>query len=334
MDEQDKKIRHTISAEETFTLAKDVFDMRTFIKNVYANRAVIVRRINIITLCISMLFTLLYTSYMLYKTFTDTVSFSAEIAAYVMIGVYFVIAVLLIIFFVLSSRASTKRVRKFSYALKIFRVSVKIISIAVSVSAIAVAVLAKGSSAHFAVDVSLIILSVFTIIVQSIPLIFGGSVKFVRWLLSPVKIKYRFTAVVLEWYNLIITGEPAKGSHARVSKKHYEHIGLLIDDTLVPALGKKYISSIKPVQLINLAEDCAEADRPVLEGILKSVFAYAAECGYVAFDPCRDLNFEGTIEEKRRKTMKERLFGMGTKIGKKMLDKYIISSSAPTDDEG
>lgn len=30
-------IRHTISAEETFTLAKDVFDIRCFIKNVYAN---------------------------------------------------------------------------------------------------------------------------------------------------------------------------------------------------------------------------------------------------------------------------------------------------------
>ena len=48
--EEKVNIRHTITAEETFTLAKDVFDIRCFIKNVYANRAVIARRLNIISL--------------------------------------------------------------------------------------------------------------------------------------------------------------------------------------------------------------------------------------------------------------------------------------------
>ncbi len=331
MDEQDKKIRHTISAEETFTLAKDVFDMRTFIKNAYANRAVISRRINIVTLSISMIFTLLYTSFMLYRSLNKTVSFAAGVAIYVIIGVYVLMAALLVVFFVLSSRATTKSLKKFSVALKIIRLIVKLLSLAVSISAIAIASSGSGSAADFALDVILIIFSVITMIAQLIPMCFGGIAKFVRWLLSPVKIKYRFNAVILEWYNLIITGAPAKGARARVAKKHYEPIGAMIDNLLVPALGQKYINTIKPAALISLVEDCPEDDKPLLEGILKSVFAYAAECGYVAFDPCRDLHFEGTIEEKEKKTMKERLVGIGAKFGKKVLDKYIAASS--DDDE-
>ena len=47
IEEEKVSVRHTINAEETFTLAKDVFDIRCLIKNVYNNRAVIARRINI-----------------------------------------------------------------------------------------------------------------------------------------------------------------------------------------------------------------------------------------------------------------------------------------------
>ena len=41
IEEEKVSVRHTINAEETFTLAKDVFDIRCLIKNVYNNRAVI-----------------------------------------------------------------------------------------------------------------------------------------------------------------------------------------------------------------------------------------------------------------------------------------------------
>lgn len=331
MEEQEKKIRHTISAEETFTLAKDVFDMRTFIKNAYKNRAIIARRVNIVTLAVSMVFTLLYTAFMLYRTIGKTVSFGTGVAIYIIIGTHILMAALLITFFVLSLHATTKSLKKFSLALKITRIAVKLLSLAVSVSAIVIAASGEGGKIDLAIDIALIVLSVIVMIVQLIPMFFGGIIKFVRWLLSPVKIKYRFSAVILEWYKLITSGETAKGSRTRVARKHYEHIGTLIDEVLVPTLGEKKINTIKPVMLINLAENCPEADRPVLEGILKSVFAYAAECGYVAFDPCRDLNFAGTIEEKYKKSMKDRLFGMGTKIGKKVLDKYIAASSEDED---
>ena len=33
-EEKERVVRHTISAEETFTLAKDVYDLRSFFKSV------------------------------------------------------------------------------------------------------------------------------------------------------------------------------------------------------------------------------------------------------------------------------------------------------------
>lgn len=327
--EEDKKIRHTISAEETFTLAKDVFDLRTLIKNIYSNRAIIARRLNLVTFCISSVFTMLYLAYILYASFNGKLSLGSEITLYCLAGVYALIAAVLIVFTVISFKAQAKNIKKLNLTLKIIRLAARLASIAISIAAIAISK-ADGPSLNVALDIVVIIISVITLIIQIIPLLFGGSAKFARWLLSPVKIKMRFSAVSVEWYNLAVTGKPLKGSERKVSKKHYEAIGEIIDGTLNPAIGSKYITAIKPVQLLELAENCPEDSRPVLEGVLKSIFAYAAECGYIVFDPCRDLNFTGTVEEEQKKTLKQRLMGVGTKIGKRMLDKYIAASS---DDE-
>ena len=330
-DEEEKKIRHTISAEETFTLAKDVFDIRTFIKNAYKNRAVIARRINVITLCVSMVYTLLYASYVLYRALSNTITHSQQIFIYSFFGVYAAVLIALLIIFPLSSRATTKNLKRYSLTLRIIRLIIKLLSIAMSISAIVISVSNGGSSSHIALDITVIVLSIISMIVMSLPMFFGGIGKFVRWLLSPVKAKHRFSVVVMEWYELAITdGKPAKGARAKVAKKHYGAIDRLIDEILIPALGKKYITTIKSATLLSLAESCPQDDRPVLEGVLKSVFAYAAECGYVVFNPCRDLNFEGTVEEEK-KTMKERVMGLGGKLGKKMLNKYFNSTSDEED---
>ena len=332
MDEEEKKIRHTISAEETFTLAKDVFDIRTFIKNVYANRAVIARRINVITLCASIIYTLLYVTYTLFTVFGDKVSLAQQAVLYSFIGAYAATLIVLIVLMALSSRATTKSLKKFSLSLSITRLLIKIISIAMAISAIVISLSSGDSSSSVAFDIVMVVFSIISMVVLSIPLFFGGIGKFVRWLLSPVKTKYRFSTVAMEWYELAITGKPTKGASTKVAKKHYETIGNLIDGTLVPALGKKYINSIKPVTLLNLVENYPEEDKSVLEGVLKSVFAYATECGYVVFNPCRDLNFEGTVEVAKKKTIKDRFVGIGTKIGKKVLDKYITSTSEDEED--
>ena len=298
-EEEVVNMRHTITAEETFTLAKDVFDLRCFIKNVYANRAVIARRLNILTLTVSTVFMLLYSAYVLFTGLTKKLGLEFEIVLYVLLSAYVVLFVALIIITLCGSRAGTKGVIRVKRTLAVFKLLVRLLSIAISITALVLTRSGSDASASvIAVDILIIIFSVITIIVQILPLLFGGTGKLVRWLLSPVRIKYR--------------------------------IGAHIDTYLIPALGKKYINSIKPVAILSVVDRAAEEDKPVLEGILKNAFSYATECGYVSFDPCKDLNFEGSVEveEKPPKpTFKGRLLKMGTKIGKSMLDKYIINSS-------
>lgn len=325
--EEDKKIRHTISAEETFTLAKDVFDLRTLIKNIYSNRAIIGRRINLVTFCVSSVFTMLYIAYVLYASLVGKLSLGTEITLYCLAGAYALVASALLVLTLISFKARAKNIKKLKSALKIIRIFARLLSISISIAAISLSK-AEGPSLNIALEIVVIIFSVITLIAQLLPLFFGGAAKFVRWLLSPVKIKMRFSAVAVEWYHLAITGQPLKGSERKVSKKHYEAIGEVIDGILIPAIGDKYITSVKSAHLIEIDEKCPAASRPVLEGVLKSVFAYAAECDYIVFDPCRDLHFSGSVEEEKKKTFKDRIMGVGTKIGKKVLDKYIAASSS------
>ncbi len=281
IEEEKVSVRHTINAEETFTLAKDVFDIRCLIKNVYNNRAVIARRINICTLSVSLVFTLLYVAYMLFLGILNKVTFFAEIALYCLLGVYGALFITLLILTLCAVRAKTKNVRKLNKALSAIRLTVRL----------------------------------------------------ARWLLSPVKVKYRFSTVALEWYELAVTDGGDSKAVKRVSEKYFDDIGRCLDNFLIPAFGKKYISAIKPSAVLNVADRAPEEDRALTEGVLKNVFAYATECGYVTFDPCRDLKFEGSIEEeeKQKSTAKSRLMGIGKKIGMSILEKYINKNTEDKD---
>lgn len=328
-EEEKVNVRHTITAEETFTLAKDVFDIRCFIKNVYNNRAVISRRLNILTLSASAAFTALYLAYMIAAGLVAKLSVSAEIVIYTLISVYAALCVTLLIISVLGGRTKTRGASKLFKALKIFRLLARVAAIAVSVAALSLSVTGGDYAApKVAIDIVIIVLSIITLIIQLIPLLFGGAAKLARWLLSPVKIKYRFSYVVLEWYELYVSGKKQKTKTVKkVSKRYRDKIGVVVDEILIPELGDKYINSIKPATLLNLVCNVSSEDRYVVEGVLKSLFAYAAECGYVTFDPCKDLDFEGTVEERKKKTMKERIAGIGKKIGMSVLDKYIADNS-------
>ena len=330
-DEEVVKVRHTITAEETFTLAKDVFDIRCFIKNVYANRAVIANRLNLLTLTISTVYMLLYSAYVLFTGLTQKLNFAFGIVLYVFLGVYGVLFVLFVTLSILSSRSSTKNVKKYKKVLKIFKLLVRLVSLAISITAI---VLSKGESTNVVLDIIVIIFSVITLIFQVIPLFFGGLGKLARWLLSPVKIKQRFAKVVNEWYVLVDSQSSDSATVKKVSKKYVAEIGGVIDRYLLHDLGKKYITVITPAMLLNTVARADETDRPVLEGVLKNVFAYAAECSYVTFDPCKDLQFEGSVEEEvkpEKKTFKGKLLDVGKKIGKSVLDKYITGTSEKPD---
>ena len=329
--EEKVSVRHTINAEETFTLAKDVFDLRCFIKNVYANRAVIARRLNVLTLTVSTVFMMLYSAYVLFTSLTRKLAVQLEIALYSMLGVYGALFIALIIVYACSTRANTKSMVKYKRVLNVFKLLVRRTSVAISITAI---VFANGSgdmtAQNAAVQILIVVFSVITVIVQVIPLLFGGTGKLVRWLLSPVKVKTRFSKVLLEWYELAVSGSAREGAVKKVSSEYFDDIGVLIDNYLVPAAGKKYISTFKSVTLLNLVERAPEEDKPILEGVLKNVFSYAEECGYITFNPCRDLPFEGSVEVEEkpaRQTMKGRLLKVGQRIGKSVLDKYIMGSN-------
>ncbi|MDE7373433.1 MAG: hypothetical protein K2N18_05155, partial [Clostridia bacterium] len=207
----------------------------------------------------------------------------------------------------------------------------RILSLALTIVALVFATIGGEFSADsIALDIVLIIISIICLIVQAIPLIFGGLGKLARWLLSPVKVKCRFSAVALEWYELTVTRSSDIAAVKRVSEKYHDDIGRCLDTTLIPALGKKYISTIKSSAVLAITERAAEEDRALTEGILKNIFAYATECGYVTFDPCRDLHFEGSIEEEEKPKggLKTKLFDLGKRIGKNMLDKYIDKNTS------
>lgn len=329
-NEEKVNIRHTINAEETFTLAKDVYDIRSVIKNIYNNRAVIARRLNLLTISCSLVFTLIYVAYILGTGLLDKLSLSADIVLYSLLGVYAVLFITIFILTLCSIKAKAKNIKKFKQVLSYFRLAIRISSIAITIVALVYAMGGEQYAAkHVAVDIVLIIFSIVCLIVQIIPLLFGGLGKLARWLLSPVKVKYRFATVALEWYEQTLTSGSDKTSVKKVSRKYYDSIGVCLDTLIIPSIGRKYISSIKPAQLLSVVDCALDEDKPLVEGILKTVFAYATECGYVTFDPCRDLNFEGSIEEeeKQPKTVKSRLMGIGKKIGMSILDKYIDKST-------
>ncbi len=333
--EEKVSVRHTITAEETFTLAKDVFDLRCFIKNVYANRAVIARRLNVLTLSISAVLTAVYAAYVLFTALTQQLQLATTVVLYVFLGVYVALFAALIVAGVCCNRAKAKNVLGVKRTLAVFKILVRLASIAISIAAIVFSNFGSETAGGIAVKILIIIFSVIMLVVQTIPLMFGGLGKMTRWLLSPVRKKYRFSVVILEWYELAVSGN-TKGSVKKVSSRYLEDIGALIDNYLIPALGKKYINSIKASTLLNLVDRAGEQDKPVLEGVLKNVFAYAAECGYITFDPCKDLKFEGSVEEEEKppkKTFKSRLMKIGTKLGKSMLDKYISDNISDGSDD-
>lgn len=331
-NEEKVTIRHTINAEETFTLAKDVYDIRSVIINVYNNRAVIARRLNLLSMSVSLIFTLLYVAYILYTGLLEKLSFNTEIALYCLLGVYGVLFITLFIITMCGIGAKAKNIKRYHRFLSCFRYAIRILSVAITVVAL---VFATGggefSAKYIAVDILLIIFSVICLIFQLIPLIFGSLGKLARWLLSPVKIKYRFSTIALEWYEQVVSATGESKTVKRIAKKYYDEIGICLDNFLIPALGKKFVTAIKPVHILDVVNSAPDGDRPLVEGILKNVFEYATECGYVTFDPCKDLKFEGSIEEedKTPKTVKSRLFGMGKKLGMSILDKYIEKSTDP-----
>lgn len=319
-----REVRHTISAEETFTLAKDVFDLRCLIKSIYANRAQIARRLNIVSLGFSLVYTLFYVGVMLYISLVNRLTLGWEIAVYVLAGAYALIIACIVVFVAVTRKSeSTKTVKCNNKILKIFRFAARITSLVMSIVALCVSALQAENPLNLALNVCIIVFSVLSIIVTAIPLIFGGLGGMARWLISPTKRKLPFSDVVLEWYNLVTENSMAYASTQRVEKKLAGDIGRCIDGYIIPALGKKSVGAIGTNQIFSVIERAPAEDRAVTEGVLKNVFAYAVECNYVQTDPCRDLQLEGSIEVVQKPKKEPLRVRIGKKIGKSLVKNFL-----------
>ncbi len=320
-------VKHKISAEETFTLAKDVYDMRTFIKKIYANRAVISRRLNIFSLICSIIFTLIYTGYTVYAVLSDElVSMELGIATYCIIGTYFFFAILLVFATLFAGRANTKTIKKYNRALKIFRFCVRIASIAMAVFAITISTMSSQNSLNLAFQTMLVIFSVIIIIIQLIPLLFGGIANLARWAVSPAKGKTRFSVVLMDWYGILRQGNGQYRSTSKISPKYIDVINKCLDSYFIPILGKKKVRNINASDIYTVTETVPEDMKELAEGIFKSVFEYAEECGYIINNPTKAMDLSNGLEEKKKKTkltFKDRIRNLGKKIGTNIVKSYL-----------
>ena len=225
---------------------------------------------------------------------------------------------------VLFSRGNTKSYKRNGKILKIFRFGVRAASLVMSVFALSVTYTQGAEiSLDLAVRTVVAIVSVISIILSLIPLIFGGLGGVARWLLSPTKVNKRFSAVALEWYGYASGASPAFASTNKVEVSRLEDIGRCVDSYILPALGRRKLSSVGVNQIFAAIDMAAPSDRSTVEGILKIVFDYAVECKYIASNPCRDLNLQGTIEvyeKPKKESLKVRI---GKKIGSSIIKQFL-----------
>ena len=323
-EEEVRRVRHTISSEETFTLAKDIYDLRCVIKKIYSNRAQIARRLNLLSFVFSLAFTAIYVAIILYLALAGTLSFGWEVAVYVIFGVYVALAVALCVCAYTARRSTTKSIARNSRLLKIFRYAVRVASLAMSIAALSVTgALASANSMGLAMQTVAIVVSIISIILSLIPLVFGGLGGVARWLLSPTKVNKKFAPVVLEWYQSATSSPLEFASTQKIEKSKLEEIGRCVDSYILPVLGNRKVGSIGTTLIFAAVDEAAESDRATVEGILKNVFDYAVECKYVPENPCRDMQLQGSIEVPQKPKKEPLRVRLGKKIGSSIIKQFL-----------
>lgn len=280
----------------------------TMIKPVWENRAQIKRRWNGLVTAISVIFFLLYVPILLFSKIAKGLSLGWDIALYVCIGVFVASVIVMVIILIISGRSTntvtSKRCRKAS---SIILFVVRIASVALSITAICI----SGNGESSALDTILLVLAIVSIVFTAISLIFGGIVGFFKWLISPPKIKYRFSFVALEWKQRVDEGKREQSKAVKKSyNKNRDRVAACLDNYLLPVLGKAYINNVDGEKLMALIDNLPEEDKNLTEWIIKEIFSYAKTCGYLTADPCDGLELDGDVlQEKPPKQESERVLG-------------------------
>ena len=277
----------------------------TWIKPVYDNRAQISRRLNAVSTAISIIFFLLYVPFLLFGKLYKTLPLAWDIAFYVCIGVYLATIAALFAVTLLSGRStSTAIAKRRKRSRKIILFALRLASLAIGITALVISAASGSKDRTGAVlDTIAIVFAVMSIIFASLPIIFGGAAGFFKWLISPAKVKFRFSVVALEWYQTLTSEAVLNKSQKRLIKKYGESVGQIIDEYLLPQLGKKYVKAIDRAALLKVLDVIPQEKHNLAEWTIKRIFEYAEECGYVMNNPCKEMELEGDIqlEEKQKK---------------------------------
>ncbi len=316
---------------------KSSFDevYNTWIKPIVDNRAQIKRRWSALVTAISVVFFLLYVPILLFSKIAKGLSLGWDVALYICIGIYVVAVAVMVIITVASGKStSTQTSKRRHKAATVMLFVVRIASLALSITAI----LVSGKGESTALDTILMVLAITSIVFTSLSLIFGGAVGFVKWLISPAKIRRKFSFVAFEWKQTLDEGKREKDKKTgKAYAKHSDRVAACLDKYLLPTFGKAYIDTVDKDKLLFLLGQLPQEDINLTEWTIKDLFEYAFNCGYVADNPCEGLELTGDIaKEKPQKRKREEgtgFFGMLASVFNKRGEKGTDSDVIEITDE-
>lgn len=285
----------------------------TWIKPIMDNRAQIKRRWNGLVTAVSVIFFLVYVPILLFNRIYKGLSLGWDIALYVCIGVYIAMLVTLITVTVASDNStSTEAAKRRKKAAKIILFIVRLASLAMAITAICI----SGNGKSNALDTIALVFATVSLVFSALALVFGGAVGFFKWLISPAKMRYKFSFVAFEWMQSVDEG---KREQSRAVKKSYsknrERIAACLDSYLLPAFGKAYIDTVDADKLVYVLGNLPDEDRNLTGWVIKDLFDYALGCGYVKENPCDGLELEcDVVQEKPPKPEGEGAFNKLTSI--------------------
>ena len=313
VEKNDRQARQTLfkTISGVINFIPTVQDAYTsWVKPIYDNRAQIMRRLNAVSTAISIIFFMLYIPFLLMGKLYKDLALGLDVAVYVCIGVY--VATLLALFIVTlasGKTTSTAMAKKHKKTRKIVLFVVRLASLAIAITALVISA-ANGTKDQVGatLDTVAIVFAVMSIIFTGLPLIFGGMAGFLRWLISPAKVKFRFSFVAIEWYQSLTSEQQLNKAIRKAAKKYGERMGALLDDYFLPAFGKKYMYAVDGAALLKLLDSVPAEERNIAEWMTKEIFDYAEECGYVKVNPCKEMELEGNIdlEGKSKKATEEK----------------------------
>lgn len=275
-----------------------------WIKPVRDNWTQIKRRMSMVTTVISIVFFILYVPFLLFSKLSKDLALGWDVALYVCIGVYIVTVIsLLIVTLASGNSTSTAMEKKRKKISKVILFVVRVVSLGIGIAALIISAMEGSSDSQTAViDTIAIIFAVMSIIFSAFPLVFGGIGGFIKWLISPARIKFKFSFVALEWYHSFTSEQVLDKNMKKLAKKYGERVGGCLDKYFLPVIGRTNIKSVDEDDILKLLEAVPDEDLNICEWMTKCIFDYAQECGYVDADanPCDNLELYGDISKESR----------------------------------